>query len=440
MATVSKSVTVSNGGVYAIELNAIPVGSTVTPVNDIQIWLHCANIWDKAYTTLDQVLADAGTLQALIASNNAADYMARSTDWASDSNVGLVPTMTSNTTPSGVASASSYYSTTYEPWKAFNGTTINVDDCWFSSSGTANSYLCYQSVSPFKCTKVKLVNRSGTSSLYPVNTFKIQGSNDGTTWIDLTGVLTNTNKSANGASTYDINNNGSYLYHRILVLTSWNPDGTTVTNQYVAIGELQFYPKPGIPSNQNAMTYIGNNNYCANKLLSNTTWLNAICNSVYFESVLKIKVPTMTSDTTPSGQAFENPPRADASQPAWKAFDGVDDSVSLACLNTVTGYIGYKFTNPVAVKKVAILGSLSTPYYTISPKTFKVQYSDNGTNWTDATGTLNYNYSSFAEVTTQEYAINTNSSHRYWNIYILTNGGHSLNKSGLTKIQFYGRA
>lgn len=167
----------------------IPTGSTVTPVNDIQIWLHCANIWNKNYTTITQVLADASTLQALIASNNAADYMARSTSWA--------------------------------------------------SSVTANS---------------------------------------------------------------------------------------------------------------TAMTYIGANNYCANKLLANSTWLNAICNSTYFESVLNVKVPTMTSNTTPSGVASATKASASGDGSAFQAFDKNTSTYwTTANGGGGMGTIYYQFTQNVKV-------------------------------------------------------------------------------------------
>ena len=52
--TNSTSVTIPSSA----ELHDIPNGSTITPTGGIQIWLHCANIWDKAYTTISQVLAD----------------------------------------------------------------------------------------------------------------------------------------------------------------------------------------------------------------------------------------------------------------------------------------------------------------------------------------------------------------------------------------------
>ena len=174
--TFSTSVTITD---FEALLADIPEGSTVTPTDDIQIWLHCANIWNKTYTTISQVLADSSTLQALIASNNAADYMARSTTWATDvcadstamSLIGLddycaetlladpvwlasicnsaylenvfnvkVPAMTSATTPSGVVSASSTQSG-FDAYKAFDG---SVSTSWISSQGSGSRYVQYQ--------------------------------------------------------------------------------------------------------------------------------------------------------------------------------------------------------------------------------------------------------------------------------------------------------
>lgn len=183
------SVTVYFGD--SVDLHHIPTGSSATPINDIQTWLHCANIWDKSYTTISQVLADGTTVTALIASNNAADYMARSTTWASS-----------------------------------------------------------------------------------------------------------------------------------------------------------------VVANSSAMTKIGANNYCADKLLANSTWRNAICNSTYFESVLNVKVPTMTGYTTPSGEAFSS--GEEGTRYAWMPFDGQSLSISNAWLpnHATHSYIGYKFTKDVKIYKV----------------------------------------------------------------------------------------
>lgn len=259
------------------ELHVIPNGSSVTPVNDIQIWLHCGNIWNKNYSTIDQVLADLTTLLALISSNNAADYMARSTTWAS-------------------------------------------------------------------------------------------------------------------------------------IITANSP----------------------------AMTYIGANDYCSNKLLANSTWLNAICNSTYFESVLNVKVPTMTSNTAPSGEVLYS---AELYYPAWKAFNGTNSGETDGWATTLvagTSYIGYQFTKPVKIYKASITNRNFGSDANCRIHTFKVQsYSNN--NWTDVTGEIDRGSAA--------NAANYNTIHNFANtkpssnkIRIVVSSDFSpYNITGVGMLQFYGR-
>lgn len=264
--TFSTSVTITD---FEALLADIPEGSTVTPTDDIQIWLHCANIWNKTYTTISQVLSDSSTLQALIASNNAADYMARSTTWASnvtaDSSamtyIGLndycsdalladstwltaicnstyfesvlnvkVPTMTSNTTPSGECSASSV-SNNKQPYLVFNGTAKDENDGWNPTSGFPQ-WLCYDFVNPVSIKKMYLMNRKLSTPMGP-KTFKIQAYN-GTDWIDITETITNSNQSGSGTSTYNFLNNEKYSKYRIYVISGLGTHGCFIE-------QLQFY-------------------------------------------------------------------------------------------------------------------------------------------------------------------------------------------------------
>lgn len=279
MATISKNLTVAAKNVYTLIINNIPTGSSVIPVNDIQTWLHCADIWNKTYTTIAQVLNDTSTLQALVASNNAADYMARSTSWA--------------------------------------------------SSVVANSI---------------------------------------------------------------------------------------------------------------AMTYIGANNYCASKLLANSTWLNAICNSTYFESVLTTKVPTMTSNTTPSGEAFAKYSYGD--KLAYKAFDG-NDTTYWENQGPSSGYsddkdnLGYMFTQNVNIKKLVITNlSGMAAYYLI--KSFTLFASNDKTNWTE----IKADCACAQDGSTTINIIGNNTKYKYWAI------GHMSSWYGtndnylicIPKFQMYGRA
>lgn len=245
--TTSTSVTIPSSA----ELHDIPNGSTITPTGDIQIWLHCANIWDKAYTTISQVLADASTLQALIASNNAVDYMARSTTWASSvtadqsamSYIGLndycadalladstwrtaicnstyfesvlntkVPTMTSNTAPYGTAIASNYISG-YDIYKAFDR---NTSTAWNCTSTTSGAWIGYEFINPINVGRIFHFNGNGT----PVNTFKIQYSDDNSTWNDTGDSYTINLSIAPNGDYFDVTDCGYHIYWRIYQVSS----------------------------------------------------------------------------------------------------------------------------------------------------------------------------------------------------------------------------
>lgn len=135
-----------------------------------------------------------------------------------------------------------------------------------------------------------------------------------------------------------------------------------------------------ITANQSAMSYIGLNNYCANTLLADSTWLNAICNSTYFESVLNVKVPAMTSATTPSGVV--NASSQTSQRPAWKAFDGFlelgDHTWSPNEKSSDhSEWIEYEFENPFIINRFAyILGSNRNC-------TVEIQGSDDGVTYAD---------------------------------------------------------
>ena len=139
---------------YLEQMNAIiggqvtettPDGAVVTPVNDITTWLKTGEISKQySYTTIEQVIADSTCTESLMNNENAMKYLARSTEFADaicasettmtylgqsayvDDTVlnssiwveticnnyymekiftPLIPTMTSNNSPSGIASS-----------------------------------------------------------------------------------------------------------------------------------------------------------------------------------------------------------------------------------------------------------------------------------------------------------------------------------------------
>jgi len=248
---------------YTWKINP-PTGSSYTPVNDIQAWLQCASI-DKTYTTIAQVLADATTLSALMLSNNAVDYLVRSTSWVSD-----------------------------------------------------------------------------------------------------------------------------------------------------------------ITGNQTAMTDIGASDYCADTLLANSTWRTAICDSAYFESVLNVKVPTMTSNTAPSGEVIYGSFQPGDTYVPWHAFDNVQSTLWAASPGT-TGWIGYDFNKKVNVCYITLINRASNN----TVKDFTIEASSDKNSWTPYSAT----YTASNNETTQKFNVNVNNGFRYWRINITSSWAYA---PGVRELQFYG--
>lgn len=250
--------------------NFTPTGSTVTPTDDVETLLLCAGVWDSTLITISAVISDVSTLSAVIASNNAVDYLVRSTTWVSD----------------------------------------------FCSDSTA-------------------------------------------------------------------------------------------------------------------MSYIGLNNYCANTLLGDEVWLTAIANSSYVDTVLNVKVPTMTSATAPSGQVICG--SQNTSYPAWQAFGNASArwvaNQTASAGGSKSDWIGYVFTESKVIKSISILLMTNLPItaYTIKASNDGVTYTDikSGTSLSDADSVTFLN----------------DTAYKYWRLDC-TQKNNTGGNAGLPQIyvlQFYGR-
>ena len=264
----------------------IPEGSTATPTDVVETLLNCAGIFDKEYTTIAQLLADTTSLNTVITSNNAIDYLVRSTTFATAvtadqtamSYIGLnnyasntllgdatwcsaicnstyfesvlnvkVPVMTSNTTPSGECFASSYRTTgvTRPPYYAFNGDDTTL---WQGADGqNYPQYLGYTFSNSMKLKKVRLINQSGSDSGVEKNLLKdiiIQGSNDGFS-SDINNIKSVTLENRGGKYTDDIviDNNTAYNSCRVYFVNTWQSN-TSALN--CATSLLQFYGRADV--------------------------------------------------------------------------------------------------------------------------------------------------------------------------------------------------
>lgn len=400
----------------------IPNGKTVTPTDDIQTWLHCAGIFDNNYTTLAQVLNDTIVYEALLSDANACDYMTRSTSWAY---AGLVPKMTSDTMPSGVCLIGG---TNTNAYYTFDGNKETTSDVGYGGQGTlAISWYQYKFDSA-KRVKFFDITQPHHGQGYWGRTFKVQYSNDGTNFTDITdNSYTMANEeSLTGFITkrFEINEDISALYWRIQYLTSYN-------NVKTLVSEIQFYSDVDITTSETAMRLLGKYDYACDKLLSNATWASAIANSDYWEYILNTKVPALTAD---SANVITNLSVKTTGYEKWHAFDGNTGGSFFYFQYTASrtdGWVGYDFGAPVKICKAKMYNVSNTA----SIKTCKYQYSDDGTTWVDATETIT---NSLTGAWTEAQISSSISAHRYWCAGNLDNNGDG-GGAYIPEIQFYGR-
>ena len=128
-----------------------------------------------------------------------------------------------------------------------------------------------------------------------------------------------------------------------------------------------------ICADADAMMRLGKYDYACDALLADSTWASAIANSTYFESVLDVKVPTMTSNTTPSGTCIESGHYA--GYEPYFAFDNEINSFWWPVSGASNNYIGYIFTEPVAIKYLTFIAENTN---SVPARTIKVQASNDG--------------------------------------------------------------
>lgn len=132
-----------------------------------------------------------------------------------DPNVNVIPAMTSNTAPSGIASASSLYMATYDAYIAFDG--VSNSGGWLTNS-TLTGWLAYEFPTPKVIIKYTIIPYSAAKS--PKN-WTFEGSNDGgTTWVTLDTQTNISSWAANVKKVFSISNNVSYKKYRINITGS----------------------------------------------------------------------------------------------------------------------------------------------------------------------------------------------------------------------------
>ena len=187
----------------------------------------------------------------ILNSSEALGEIVKNSDWinefAGDGIQSLIPVMTSNTTPSGVASSNSILKEASSPWKAFNGNNNggNDDNVFHSANQSLNDnskyvYLRYEFPSQRIATKAIWYGRGSSYTSTYIQTpkeYKFQASNDGATWYDLTDILTNNNNTKGYSYEVQFTKNlGKYKYYQMYIISSNDPNYNSL-----ALDELELY-------------------------------------------------------------------------------------------------------------------------------------------------------------------------------------------------------
>jgi hypothetical protein len=174
-----------------------------------------------------------------------------------------LPVMTSNTTPNGIASASSIFTTDYDAWQAFNRTIDALG--WASDSPTFPQWLSYE----FPVEKVitgYLIRCRTDDVIQAPKDWTFEGW-DGQSWVVLDTRTDQTGWVAGGSRSYLFTNTTAFIKYR-LVCNSNN--GSTVA---VSAGELEMFEVEAVTrSLTGGVAYADANNYSTTTDASNGGW------------------------------------------------------------------------------------------------------------------------------------------------------------------------
>lgn len=154
-------------------------------------------------------------------------------------NGNIIPTMTSNTAPSGVASASSEMGTSnnYYAWKAFDKDNTGLSR-WLTLTGSVTGWLSYTFIDPKTITAYSVGKGVGNAGAEPRD-WTFEGSNDGVNWFVLDNQLGQTGWVDSEKRRFLIVNNTPYKSYRINI-TNNNGNATNVQ-----VGELEMFDTAG---------------------------------------------------------------------------------------------------------------------------------------------------------------------------------------------------
>ena len=414
-----------------------------------RLWATAGGIPINQYNSLSQLLADEAAVRRLFIVHDAVDYMcdnANSTQnqdlitiinnglcakWANLSDYALdnmeadavlsdlmntadlygygeliedngdyvpkgnVPVMTSDTAPYGEAIRSSISGSGFEAYRAFDG---DATSTWRATIGATNNYIGYKFISPTKTKKIKIRFSLQQLSSYttPSRTFKVRGSNDGTTWNDI----------------------------KEFTIEAGTGGGVQERDYEVDVSAQDYYLQYSV--------------FCADTMGVRDQWSIMVVSLQFYGRELKGLVPNMIGNSTPSGECFGDSEYS--GQPYYHAFDkntSTQWSSNTANFNG-TEYIGYSFPSDRKVYMCEFTPRAVTSSSNVYSINGKFQMSDDKLTWEDITDLKTLNMTAISP-TKLVYPCDSVAINKHFRFLYVSKNVTTIWDPTCAEIQFYGK-
>lgn len=199
-----------------------------------------------------------------------------------------------------------------------------------------------------------------------------------------------------------------------------------------------------IASSKNAMKWIGLRDYICDKLLADEGVQENLLASDHWQYILKDGVPYMTGATSPYGEVETTAPEM-APYYAYKAFYAPQDETTPMNTRIETSWavpvgehrIGYRFTNPICVKRITITSRVQGSGWNRCIKDFAVVASNDGKTWDELGRFTGKNYEG-TEAHTDHFDLKNDKYYLHYAVKTLSS--HDSSYVGFGRLNFYGRS
>lgn len=169
-----------------------------------------------------------------------ADDTTAQTVWIGAGSVDAISTMTSDTTPSGIASADSTYGTGFEAYRAMDDSLSG--NTWSATFTSYPHWLQYQFATSKIVTKYS-VTCHASNSIWSPTSWKLQSSNNGSDWTDLD-TQNVTWGTAGETKIFNLSNPSSNLYYRLYCIAGGS--GSQIQEWELIINGIAIYSESTI--------------------------------------------------------------------------------------------------------------------------------------------------------------------------------------------------